>query len=198
MSETKIKVGKTIDEAMSFTTSNMGAIVRVGWLPLSLMLAGLAAVSWVLLRPIIFAYIEFVAQFSDIYEAAAEAGGATSEVPVVDDTILLQAFEQVGAFNLTLGYVLFMLISFVGGSIVMTAYSRMMVTGERYGGLAHLRFGNREMNVALTYFAIMLILIGVYLALVFGGTFGAIVLAGMLGDGASIIIGLLVFVLSSR
>ncbi len=176
MDDREIRIGRTIDEAAKFVFGNLLAVVRVGWLPIVLTLSAVAAIVWVFWQPLILAYVEV---FTSINDAVA-SGAASSDVEI-DPAVLERAIEEIGVSGLLTGYFGVIVVALAGYAIPMTAYARMMVLDERYGGPFFIRFGAREANVALTYFALTLIIAIVMMILT---TVMALAIAFTVGDQA--------------
>ncbi len=194
MSDQKIRVGKTLDEAISFTTSNMGGIIRVGWLPIGLTIGATVGLAWVLLKPLILAYGEMIAAVSAAASAGAADGAKAPDV-AFDPQIFDSAIQEIGFGNLALAYLLIIVVSMVGFAIPVAAYCRMMVNGERIRGLAYFRLGGREISVAFTYFVVMLLVMVAMIALILAIAALAGVLAAVLGTAGAVLSGLISIVM---
>lgn len=193
MSDEKIRVGKTLDEAISFTTSNMGGIIRVGWFPIGVTIGATLGLAWVLLKPLILAYGEMLAAVN----AAATAGANGEEVPDVafDPQIFDSAIQEIGYGNVTLAYLLIIAVTTIGFAIPVAAYCRMMVNGEYIRGLAYFRLSGREFSVAFTYFAVVLLVMLAMIALILALATLVGILAATLGTVGAAFSGLLSIVL---
>ncbi len=193
MSDTEVRIGRTIDEATKFAFGNLLNIIKVGWLPLGLTLGILAWAAWTFWQPLILAYIDFFEVFSATMDATVANGGGKAPEFVFDEALFEAAFTEMGLGNFVLGYAVLIIVGLIGFSIPIAAYCRMMVLGEHYGGPIYLRLGPREINVALTYLAItVLMVVGMLVISGAGGVLLSIV-AGMMGDGAAATVGLFGF-----
>lgn len=192
MSDSEIRVGKIIDEAVRFVFSNFLGIIKVGWLPLVLVFGMSAAIAWTFWQPVVLAYIEMVEIMNVAMDAAAETGKAAE--PDFDPALIERALEETGVASLLFGYLIFTVVSIVGCAIPIAAYCRMFVLGESYGGPFYLRLGSREVGVALSYLAITLL---VSLAVIAFSLAGGVVLpaiAAAFGESQGAVVDLSLFV----
>jgi len=190
MSDGQVRIGKTIDEAMKFVFGNFGAVLRVGWLPITLAVALTAGIMWTLWQPLILVYIEF---FTLMNEAVAT--GANSADLDFDPVRFERAFEEIGVAKFAFGYIGLMAVMMIGYAIPMTAYCRMMVLGERYSGPFYFRLGSREAGVALTYLAITFITVVSIMVISILGSIVIAVIATAAGDEPGVIAGFGAFVM---
>lgn len=193
MSEHNIRIGKTIDEATKFAFKNLVEILRVGWLPIALAIGLTVALLWTLWQPLLLAYFEFFTVVND----ATQAGTPASDVDF-DFVRFEEAIDEIGFANFAVGYIGLLVITLTGYAIPMAAYCRMIILGEKYPGPFYLRLGSREINMALTYFAITLIVTAVMLAITMGGTLIIALLAsaGGASEGAAVLGAFLLIILS--
>ncbi len=187
----RITVSSTIGEAFNFAFGNISAVFRIGWFPVSLMMALLALIGWIFFQPIIMVYGELLTNI----DAMSDADALTQILAQYNEN-MLAAVESIGYQTVSLGYLLFLVVGLAGSAIPMTAYSRMIVNGDRYRGLIYFQFGGREVSVAITYFAVTVLVTIIYIAavLVAGivvGIVGAIA-AAALGDAGTAVLGLLI------
>jgi len=181
VSAKELRLGRTLDASFKFVARNLLAFVRVGWLPISLMLALLALIGWTFLQPILLTYMEFIEAFAEVGDDPADVQRAVDNFSLAMEA----AFESVGALNLWLGYLGIVIVSMLGTAIPMTAFIRMLALGETFHGLVYFRLGRRELNVAISYFlaaliatsAIMIVSTAIALisAMIFGGAGGGLI-----------------------
>lgn len=149
----RVRIGKTLDDSIKFTFGNAGALIRIGWLPFALTIGISSFLAWHFWQPLIIAYMDFLNAYAEV----ATDPVALERLSESFSRELENAIEIIGPANLMLGYAAVLIIGIVGAAIVLTAYVRMMALGERPGGFAYLRFGSRELGVAITYLLVTVI-----------------------------------------
>jgi len=194
-----VLIGKTLDDSIKFTFGNAGALIRIGWLPFALTIGLTSFLAWYFWQPIILAYMDFLNAYAEV----ATDPVALEQLSESFTRDLENAIEIVGPASLMLGYAAVLIIGIVGAAIVLTAYVRMMALGERPGGFAYLRFGNRELGVAITYLLVTVIaafaaiaitmLVAMLLVAPFAGNGGAGSAFAALAVFASMILSLVAF-----
>lgn len=194
-----IRIGKTLDDSIKFTFGNAGALIRIGWLPFALTIGITSFLAWHFWQPLIVAYMDFLNAYAEV----ATDPVALERLSESFTRDLENAIEIIGPANLMIGYAAVLIIGIIGAAIVLTAYVRMMALGERPGGVAYLRFGGRELGVAVTYLLVTVIaafaaiaittLVTVVLVAPFAGSSGAGSAIAALAVLASLVLSLVAF-----